>query len=142
MASQKLYIFAERLFECLSSLEQDEILDTLTEALDSKLTDTPSISQKVRKLVEEEYDLDPTVLDNSFNHKDRNLTEPKFMWVVVTLHMCKGDRKETKRLIGNGVTKQKIYTCNKHFSNLEDIYTEKDANRIKATFEKLIQSYE
>jgi hypothetical protein len=145
MSNNKLVTLAERLIECSRFVSQDELVDSLIIFLDEKKEEhgeSDSIADKIRLHIEKFYELPPNALNNSFNVKDRHLTEPKFMWVMISLHIFKGDRKQVKKFIENGITSQKIYTCNKQFQNLEDIYTEKEAERLRETYKNIIETYE
>ena len=137
--------FAERLIEFSSVADDSEVYSTLKRAIDDKLSDNGGFADvkligELRGLIECEYQLKPNALKNSFNLKDRELTEPKLLWVVVSLHFFKNDRKKIKKLISNGITSQKIYTCIKQFNELsERIPHEK---KIKESYTKIIQTYE
>jgi len=145
MSNNKLVTLAERLIECSKFINQDELVDFLISSLNQKKKEHGSdnnVADKVRVHIENFYCLSPNALNNAFNVKDRHLTEPKFMWVMISLHILKGQRKEVKKFIGNGITSQKIYTCNKEFQNLEDIYTVKEADRLRETYKKIVETYE
>ena len=95
MSNNKLVIFAERLIECSNHISEEELWDFLIGSLDKKLEEggeVNSISEKIRKHIEGYYNLSPNALNNAFNVKDRHLTEPKFMWVMISLHIFKGKR--------------------------------------------------
>lgn len=145
--SDMIQRFAKKLIELSYHTSEKEIFQTLTNALDQKL-ETYGISgdqeqqivTKIRQLVEDHYDLKKGALINSFNSKERRLTEPKFLWVVISLHVFEGDRPKLLRVIGNGCNRQKIYSCMIAFENLNDKIPHE--RRIKETYNEIIQSYE
>lgn len=142
--SKKIQQFAEKLVELSDHHSEGEIIDILITALDGKLEKVngqreKEIVKQVQRLVESHYKLREGALDNSFKQKDRTLTEAKFMWIVITLHVFNGDRNKTEKHIKNGVTRQKVYTCMKTFEELSDkVPHEKE---IKETYKIIIQSY-
>ena len=124
---------------------ESEVFDTLIKALNEKLEtvngkEENKTVKKIQSLVEKHYKLRGGALDNSFKRKDRELTEAKFMCVVITLHVFKNDRSKVERLISNGLTRQKVYTCWREFDDLNSsIAYEKE---LKETYKIIIQSYE
>lgn len=125
--------------------DEKTVYETLHSAIFGKIkkingSGEQSTVRTIQDLVEAEYNLCKGALNNSFPLKDRELTEPKFMWVMVVLTIFKGDRAKVKRLIGNGVTRQKIYYCNTKFVSLsEKIKPDKE---IIIKYHKLIHTYE
>jgi len=145
MARKKIQCFAEKLVELSNVAPESDVLDTLISALNKKLEsvngkEDSKVVSKIQSLVEKHYNLKNGALNNSFKRKDRELTEAKFMWVVITLHVFKNDRNKAERLISNGITRQKVYTCKKYFDDLKDrIPYERE---LKETYKIIIQSYE
>jgi hypothetical protein len=145
MARKKIQCFAEKLVELSNVAPENEVFDTLINALSNKIKsvngkEENKIVKKIQTLVEKHYQLQRGSLDNSFKRKDRDLTEAKFMWVVITLHVFKNDRNKVERLISNGITRQKVYTCKRTFEELKDKIPHEKA--IKETYKIIIQSYE
>jgi len=133
-------------FIVLTSIaDEKSVYETLHSAIFGKIKKINGNGEQqtvknIQKLVEVEYDLPKGALNNSFPLKDRELTEPKLMWVIVVLTVFKGDRAKVKRLIANGVTRQKIYYCNAKFTTLsEKIKPDKE---IIIKYQKIIHTYE
>jgi len=143
--SKKIQRLAKKLVELSDHTSEKEIIQTLIVALDSKLESYNGEKDKkivlnLQRIVEKHYGLKKGGLTNSFKHKDRELTEAKFMWVIISLHVFLDDRKKVQRLISNGITRQKVYTCKRTFDELnEKLPHEK---KLKQTYKQIIQSYE
>lgn len=145
MAHKKIQHFAEKLVELSNVAPSSEVLETLILALDNKLesvnyNDESKIVKKVQSLIEKHYKIKRGSLNNSFQRKDRALTEAKFMWVIITLHFFKNDRNKVERIIKNGLTRQKVYQCKRQFDELKDSIPYEKA--LKKTFKIIIKSYE
>jgi len=145
MAGNTLNEFSRKLIELSNVLTADEVYSTLISAINEKLHSTGSSTdiERVKEIqveVEKVYKLKSGALINSFRLKDRNLTEPKLVWVIVCLHVFDGDRSKVEKLIGNGLTHQKVYTCSRELERLDDkIPHEK---KIREIFNTIIKSYE
>ena len=145
--SSKLAKLAERLLEFSKVSNEGEIVDFLISSIEQKMK-LEGISEsgiavfKIRTLVEKHYGLHKTELNNSYLLKDRKLTEPKFMWVIITLQLFHGNRKKTLKEIRNGLSRQKVYTCFKQWNNLSAFFSETDSNALKNTYKKILESYE
>ena len=145
MAHKKIQHFAEKLVELSNVAPASEVLETLILALNSKLesvngNEDCKVVKTIQLLVEKHYKIKSGSLDNSFQRKDRSLTEAKFMWVIIVVKLFGNDRNKAERIIKNGITRQKVYTCQRKFDELnENIPNDK---KLKETYKIIIQSYE
>ena len=143
--TKKIQRFAKKLVELSDHTSEKEIIQTLITALDNKLeayngSKDNQVVLKIQRIVEKHYGLKKGALNNSYKRKDRELTEAKFMWVIICLHVFEDDRQKVEKLVSNGITRQKVYTCKRTFDELSDkIHHER---KIKETFKLIIQSYE
>jgi len=143
--SNTLTNFAEKLIEFSNVASEEEVYSTLIKAIDNRLNKSSAkndcfIVQKIQTEVETRYNLQKNALVNSFIVKDRTLTVPKLVWVMVCLYVFDGDRKKVKKLIGNGLTGQKVYTCHREFKQLSD--KRESHKKIKEIYNIIIESYE
>ena len=143
--SNKLSEFASKLIEYSNVASEDEVYSTLIKAINKELHKTGTTNElelvkEIRNEVEKHYELEKKALANSFNIKDRTLTEPKLVWVMVCLFVFDGDRQKVKKFIGNGISSQKVYTCHKEFKQLSDKVDHE--RKIKEIYNLIIQSYE
>jgi len=134
----------ESLTKALKVVPERDILDTITTALERKvskveLENDPELVEDLRVRIESYYKLTDGSLNNSFRSKSEHLTEPKLVWVMCCLHFFKGDRPKVQRFIKNGITKQTIYTYNRKFNNLGDLPHEK---KIKNNYKIILSHYE
>lgn len=145
MSKNTLAEYSRKLLELSNVETPEEVYSTLISAIDEKLkskgsNDDTDRVKDIQSKVEKHYELESGSLVNSFTVKDRRLTEPKLVWVMVCLHIFEGDRKKVKNLIGNGLGSQKVYTCYQQFKNLsENVPHEK---KIKTVYNAIIKSYE
>lgn len=142
--SNKLHTFVESLTKALKVVPEKELLETMTNALDRKISkvelkNDPELIEDIRVRIESYYKLSEGSLNNAFRSKSEHLTEPKLVWVMCCLRLFHGDRPKVQRLVKNGITRQTIYTYIRKFKNLSDLPHEK---QIKKNYEKIISHYE
>jgi hypothetical protein len=140
----KLTQFVESLSRIVKVAPEDEVLDTIIEALDRKMSNIelknePELVLDLQTKIEQFYNLAPGSLNNSFKSKSAHLSEPKLVWVMCCMYFFENDRPKVKRLISNGITKQAIYTYNRKFYDLGTLTHEVT---IKENYTKIIQCYE
>ena len=153
--SRKLSEFAEKLIEFSAVASEEEVYSTLIKAINNELDKVGTESDKpldehhsrdldtvkeIRKMVETQYKLQKRALITAFLHKDRSLTEPKLVFVMVCLFVFDGNRKKVQNLIGRGLTGQKVYTCHREFKMLSDNIPHEQ--KIKEIYHLIIKSYE
>lgn len=138
---------ANKIAELAKIVNSEEVVETLIDAVDKKLESknadyyTETVS-KIRVLIEKHYSLSPSDLNNSFCMKDRKLTHPKILWVILVLEEFRGDRKLTAKHISNGLNSQKVYNYIQSYTNLEETFGTKISIEINKAYNKLKQSYE
>jgi len=142
--SRKLHSFVESLGNLLKVTSEDDALETMTNALDRRLSkievkNDPELVEDIRVHIERHYKLSSGSLNNAFLQKSNHLTEPKLVWVMCCLHFFKGDRPKTIRLVQNGVSKQTVYNYVRKFNDLGELPHEKS---IKENYDIIIKSYE
>jgi hypothetical protein len=124
--SKSLSQLANRLIRVIEIYDEKEAYNTVLNALDDKIENSEAETSEqffvndIRSQIEKEFELPSGSLKNSFNVKDRCLTTPKLIWVIVVLNKFNFDRAKAEKLIGNGIHRQKIYTCIKEYRELSN----------------------
>lgn len=143
MTDSKKLTFFEKLAEYMRHAPEKQVFDTLNKAIDQELQDLGSPKQResvlrIQSFVEKEYKLPRGSLTNCFSQKNRTLSEPKKMWVLVTCTIIK-DEKSVERLIANGLKRGHIYRYQHEFLEMTDRL--KHHKIFKEKFNKIIKSY-
>lgn len=145
MSGTKLTQLIEGVITLSGITDENTVFETLQSAITNKIktvggnTDQ-KIVDEIQLAVENHYNLKSGALSNSFSCKDRSLTEPKFMWVIIVLHLFKENRSKTKKFISNGLTRQKVYKCHSEYKQLDESI--KPDRQLIETFTKIIKTYE
>ena len=137
--------FGEKLIEFSKKTGEKKALGRLEKFMDKELLihDSPEdqqLAKDVRQKIEKYYKLKPAELLDSYRTKYQSLTIPKLMWVAVCMHVFNDDRKKVLRLIGNGISRQKVYTCIKYFESLKEAFAHE--KEIKDSYQEIINTYE
>lgn len=125
MSKNKMSIFFGKIQELLAVEPSEEVaINVMIDAIDERLGSTVGNDAEkvkiIRELIESQFVLTSAQLDFCFTFKDRAVTIPKLIWVIVSINVLNGDRSRVRRIIGNGLTNQKIYSCLKTYEELND----------------------
>ena len=143
MTDSKKLTFFEKLAEYMKLAPEKEVFDTLNNAIDTELqtlgkSKEKEIVAKIQFFVEKEYSLTKGSLSYCFSQKERHLTEPKKLWVLVVCALIT-DTKMVIKYIGNGLTRGHIYRYQDEFLDMSDKL--KHQRIFKEKFNKIIKSY-
>jgi len=144
-SSKKLAEIGSLLIDFSGIASEEDVFETILSALRHGLeihglSEEKSVVEDIRKRIEQHYKLPEDSLINSFKKKDRYLTEPKLIWVIICLKIFNNERSKVENLISNGCSYQYIYMCHRKFQKLDSKY--KVDRDILSNYKAIIETYE